>query len=692
MASIALTSLLYSQENRAIKIAIPPDEPLKTPLGDDLFLLACFTGHEAISRLFQFDLHLQSKQTDVDIASILGKAATVSLVLPDGSERYFNGIVSAMSHAGAGKAGDGSGLLGLMEYRASLVPWIWLLTRQSDCRIFQSLTVPEIITQIFAKPEYQTAARFDMRLHGEQAKREYCVQYRETDFNFVTRLMEEEGIWYFFEHSDDEHLLVITNYPSYSEDGPESSLQSYDDGAATNVISQWSVGAEIRPGKYTHRDYNFTTPSLDLTRSAESSTKSDYEIYDYPGEYDNFSRGTALANLRIEEEGTPAQVVSGSGSCYDFAPGMKFSLANHYRPSENGDYQLTSVSHSASQADASSTSSEDNNKPLKYSNRFECVPFATRFRPPRVTPEPVMRGSQTATVVGPSGEEIYTDKYGRVKVRFHWDRSTGAPEDTSCWIRVSQPSAGSGWGSVQIPRVGQEVIVDFLEGDPDQPIITGRVYNGDQMPPYPLPDKGMVSGMKSNSTKGGGGYNEISMDDTKSKEQITVHAQHDMGTTVEHDDTQTVKNNRAINVSGTHSETIAKDTSITVTQGNFKLDVQKGTHTHHVKGDVHETYDSNQETHVANNILIQSNNAKITVDAKTEIFLHCGQSFISLKQDGTIVISGQNIQIVGAQTVKAGVGNQNVVCDVQKVAISGAGINANAIGMHNISGAVVKIN
>ena len=303
-----------------------------------------------------------------------------------------------------------------------------------------------------------------------------------------------------------------------------------------------------------------------------------------------------------------------------------------------------------------------------------------------------MRGSQTAIVVGPDGEEIYTDKYGRVKVRFHWDRSSGPPEGTSCWIRVSQQWAGDGWGSITIPRVGQEVIVDFLEGDPDQPIITGRVYNGDRMPPFSLPDKGMVSGIKSNSTKGGGGYNEISMDDTKSKEHITIHAQYDMATTVEHDDAQTVHNDRSIKVDGKHNETIVKDTSITITEGAYKLDVQKNSHTHHVKGDVHETYDATQQTRVANDILVQSKNAKITVDAKTEIFLHCGQSFISLKQDGTIVISGQNIQILGAQTVKMGVGNQNVICDVQKVAISGAGINANAVGMHNISGAVVKIN
>jgi type VI secretion system secreted protein VgrG len=692
MPEIALESHIYSQEGRALRIELPPNDPITADNGGDLLLMAALSGYEAISRLFQLDLTLHSTETDIQLGSILGQPARITIGLQDESERYFNGIVSSFSQVGAIKATDGSGAITLTEYRATLVPWLWLLTRQSDCRIFQNLSVPEIIAQILAKPEYQDTAHFETRFHGDFPKREYCVQYRETDFNFVSRLMEEEGIWYFFEQTSDEHVLILANYSGCVEEVSSSSLFTYDEEATTNVISTWMVGEEIRPGKYTLRDFNFITPTVDLTRSAENSDNNRYEIYDYPGEFDNFNRGTALANLRNEEEETPAHVVSGSGSCHEFRPGLRFTLANHYRSSENDEYLITSVFHSASQKNSYVTSQAGPEEPFRYLNRFECVPFATLFRPPRVTPEPVMRGSQTAIVVGPQSEEIYTDKYGRVKVRFHWDRSSGPPEDTSCWIRVSQQTAGDGWGSINIPRVGQEVIVDFLEGDPDQPIITGRVYNGNQMPPFSLPDKGMVSGMKSNSTKGGGGYNEISLDDTKSKEQITIHAQYDMGATVQHDDTQTIHNDRTIQVDGKHTETIVKDTSITISQGPYKLDVQKGAHTHHVKGDVQETYDSNQVTQVANNILIQSNNAKISIDAKTEILLHCGQSFVSLKQDGTIVISGQNIQIVGAQTVKMGVGNQNVVCDVQKVAVSGAGINSNAVGMHNISGAVVKIN
>jgi type VI secretion system secreted protein VgrG len=284
--------------------------------------------------------------------------------------------------------------------------------------------------------------------------------------------------------------------------------------------------------------------------------------------------------------------------------------------------------------------------------------------------------------------------FSRIKVQVHWDRLGKKDDKSSCWIRVSQPWAGKGWGSVSIPRIGQEVIVDFLEGDPDEPIITGRVYNADLMPPYSLPGDKVVSGMKSNSSPGGGGYNEISCNDTKGKEGVTIHAQYDMSTTVEHDDTQrVVSGNRKIDVeTGTHTETIKGDTTITVTSGAYRLDVAANTHTHHVKGKVMETYDDEQETKVASNILVQSVNAIITVDAKKEIVLHCGESMMKLIDNGTIIISGKNIRITGLETTHIGVGNQNMVCDTAKVVTSGANITSNATGTHEIVGAPVKIN
>ncbi len=304
----------------------------------------------------------------------------------------------------------------------------------------------------------------------------------------------------------------------------------------------------------------------------------------------------------------------------------------------------------------------------------------------------MVQGPQTAIVVGPAGEEIFTDKYGRVKVQFHWDRYGKRDENSSCWVRVSHPWAGKGWGAVSIPRIGQEVVVDFLEGDPDQPLITGRVYNAEQMPPYGLPSGAVVSGIKTNSTKGGGGYNEMSMDDTKGKEKITIHAQYDMGTTVEHDDTQTVHNNRTIGVDGTHTETIKKDTTIKITEGNLVHDVEKGTAAYHVKGAVTENFDNTQTTTVKNAVEIWSTDATILVDAKTSIELHTGSSRMVMKSDGSIRIDGKNIEIIGTQEVKLGVGTQTVTLNNQEVASAGAGIKAAAIGVHEISGALVKIN
>jgi type VI secretion system secreted protein VgrG len=326
-----------------------------------------------------------------------------------------------------------------------------------------------------------------------------------------------------------------------------------------------------------------------------------------------------------------------------------------------------------------------------YSNHFSCMPRKVPYRPPRTTPRPTVQGPQTAVVVGRAGEEIYTDKYGRVKVQFHWDREGKQNENSSCWIRVSHPWAGKGWGAVAIPRIGQEVIVDFLEGDPDQPIITGRVYNAEQMPPYALPAGGVVSGLKTNSTKGGGGYNEMSMDDTKGKEKITIHGQYDMNTTVEHDDSQTVHNNRTITVDGTHTERIKKDTTITITEGNYQHDVQKGTAQYHVKGAVTEIYEDTQDTTVTKTITIDGK-ANILIQAVDEITLRVGAHFISINKNGQITISSDKIVATALTEAKMGVGNQNVIFDTLKVATSGAAINSSAKGMHEITGAVVKIN
>jgi len=452
---------------------------------------------------------------------------------------------------------------------------------------------------------------------------------------------------------------------------------------------------ELRPGKYALTDYNFETPSTSLAANIASTvhvgSNGKFEIYDYPGEYLKKPQGEQLVKLRMEEEEVPHVVASGASTCRAFLPGYYFALEGHPCRDMDTSYVLTEVQHVASVGD--SYSGVDSAAEESYTNHFSCMPREVPYRPPRITPRPIVQGPQTAVVVGKAGEEIWTDKYGRVKVQFHWDREGKRDENSSCWMRVSHPWAGKGWGSVSIPRIGQEVIVDFLEGDPDQPIITGRVYNAETMPPYALPAGGMVSGLKSNSTPGGGGHNEMSMNDTKGKEKITVHAQYDMDTTIQHDETHTVKTgNRTIKVeTGTHTETIKQNTSITITDGSYGHDVQKGTAQYHVKGAVTEIYEDTQDTTVTKTIKIDGK-ANILIQAADEIRLQVGGHFISITKDGQITISSDKIAATAKTEAKMGVGNQNVTFDTQQVATSGAAINSSAKGKHEITGAVVKIN
>jgi type VI secretion system secreted protein VgrG len=529
----------YTQADRLIGIS--------TPLGDDALLLRSFSGHEAISQLFRFDLDLLSEKPAISFDGIVGKQVTLNASLADGSERYWSGYISRFAQGGH----DGR----FTCYRAEMVPWLWFLTRTADCRIFQNKKAPDIILKIFQDLGFSD---FSLRLHGNFVERDYCVQYRETDFNFVSRLMEEEGIFYFFEHANGKHTLVLANDPAEHKPCPHQSTVRYELTAGgwqeDDVVLDCFAQQEFRTGAWAYSDYNFETPSTSLI--VQVAGKNPYEIYDYPGEYRKRADGDGLARIRLEEQRTPTFVVQGTSDCRAFTPGYKFDLIDHYRIDLNQSYVLTAVRHTASLGSSYGGSGGIGNSEPSYRNSFECIPATTTYRPPRITPQPAVQGCQSAVVVGPAGEEIYTDKYGRVKVQFHWDREGKMNESSSCWVRVSHPWAGKGWGSVTIPRIGQEVIVDFLEGNPDQPIIIGRVYNAQQMPPFGLPGGAVVSGFKSNSTKGGGGYNEISLNDTKGTELIQIHGQYDMDTKIEHDERVNVGNNR--------TETVGVDESITI--------------------------------------------------------------------------------------------------------------------------------
>jgi type VI secretion system secreted protein VgrG len=521
---------------------------IDTPLGEDAVLLRSLKGQEALSRLFTFDLDLVSEDPSINYNDIVGQSVTVRVALADGSLRYWNGWVSRFVQAGRDNK--------VAVYQATMVPWLWFLDQTADCRIFQDKTAPDIVKQIFQEYGYRD---FKLSLYGDFVKRDYCVQYRETDFNFVCRLMEEEGIFYFFEHENGKHTLVLGNDPAVHQPCPNQASARYEGSAGgwqdDDVILQWLQEQEVRPGTFTATDYNFETPSANMQSSVKGNGK--WEIYDFPGEYTKRGDGDKLVKVRLQEQQMPQSVAHGTSDCRAFGVGYKFKLTDHYRDDLNQEYVLTAVFHSARHSLGFTSGSADTSP--AYENTFECVPASTPIRPPRRTPVPVVQGCQTAVVVGPDGEEIFTDKYGRVKVQFHWDREGKKNENSSCWVRVSYPWAGKAWGGIQIPRIGQEVIVDFIEGDPDRPIVTGRVYNAGQMPPWDLPGKKMVSGYKSNSTKGGGGYNEISLDDTKGTELIQVHGQYDMDTKIEHDERRHVLNNRTKNIDVDESSTIGNN-------------------------------------------------------------------------------------------------------------------------------------
>jgi type VI secretion system secreted protein VgrG len=613
-----------TQTNRQIGI--------DTPLGEDVLLLRSFQGHEAVSRLFTFDLDLVSEDLSVNYDDMVGKAVTVRLGLSDGSLRYWNGFVSRFIQAGRDS--------NVAVYQATIVPWLWFLDQTTDCRIFQNKTAPEIIKQIFQENSYNDVL---LRLYGDFVKRDYCVQYRESDFNFVSRLMEEEGIFYFFEHEDGKHTLILGNDPAAHKECPKQPSARYEGTAGgwqdDDVILQWLQEQELRPSIYTTMDYNFETPSTSLLSSVNGKGK--WEVYDFPGEYAKRADGDKLVRVRLQEQQVSQSVARGMSDCRAFSVGYKFKLTDHYRDDLNQEYVLTSLRHSARHNVGYISGASDFAEPA-YENSFECIPAKTPLRPERRTPVPVVQGCQTAVIVGPGGEEIFTDQYGRVKVQFHWDREGKKNENSSCWVRVSYPWAGKGWGGIQVPRIGQEVIVDFLEGDPDRPLITGRTYNAGQMPPWSLPGKMMVSGYKSNSTKGGGGYNELSFDDTKGTELINIHAQYDQQKkvendervdivrdrtehvgrderiTIDHDRTEEVKHDEKIRIGNDKTEVVVQDRRLEVERDKSESVGRNKTVV--VRADHDETVDGSMSVSVKNNLseIVALNHAE-TVGLAMEI-------------------------------------------------------------------------
>jgi type VI secretion system secreted protein VgrG len=577
---------------------------------------------EAFSRMTEYTIVTLSDSPDLDPYSLLGKQLTVSIELPRGGRRHFNSHVTAFRQIGFTKH--------YTRYEIVAHPWLWFLSRARDCRIFQKKKIPEIIKEVFGK---YPIAQYEMRLSADYTEQEYCVQYRESDFQFVSRLMEQEGIYYFFTHSDGQHKLVMADHPAHDAFPGYKSLP-YLPGAGSDQelerVIDWACAYQVQSGTFVLDDYDYNKPRVELKQQSQEirpHSEAAHEVYDYPGKFDTPSKGENYVRIRQEEQQGRHLTFHGKSNAWGLATGYELSLTGHPRSDQNRTYLVTAIRWCLG---AIAEQMEGVIMP-NFELEFDCIDSKVQFRPQRLTPKPIVQGPQTAKVVGPAGEEIYTDEQARVKVHFHWDRHGKEDENSSVWLRVSYPSAGKGWGAVQVPRIGQEVIVDFLEGDPDRPIITGRVYNAVQAPPFAAP--GTVSGMKSQTHKGKG-HNAMTMDDTAGQEKIDIHAQYDMATTVLHDQNNHVKNNR--------SATVDVDDTLTVT----------GNRTSSIKGKQTETVDSGQEVTVkAGRTETISGGATSTVnDGFTGTVNGTCTQTINGKAEKTIT-SGETKTVTGGQTL-----------------------------------------
>jgi type VI secretion system secreted protein VgrG len=634
---------------------------INTPLGPDSLTVAGFSGNEKISEIYKYSINVISDDPEIDFDSLTGKHVSLSIALSDGGERFISGHIKRFTQTSVGED--------LHNYEMEIVPWLWFLTQRTNCRIFQQKTVPDIIKDVFEKAGFK--GKYEDRLSGSYSLREYCVQYRETDFDFVSRLMQDEGIFYFFKHENEKHTLVLCDSSDKLESiKPSDTLTyylSFEDAHIREGVNKFVFEQQVRSTKVILRDYDFQKPGTSL--ESKNETGSELELYDYPGKFLEKTDGDRYAKNRLEAQRSEVRVFSGISTSRRMTVGSKFQLSEHPREDYNDTYTIISVSQRGDMRTEEAT----------YLTEFECILSTTPFRPHRTIMKPTIPGLQTAVVVGPSGEEIWLDEYGRVKVQFHWDREGAHDEKSSCFIRVAEQWAGKNWGTVFNPRIGQEVIVQFEEGDPDRPVITGRLYNAEQMPPY---NTGTQNGIKSRSSKGGepDNCNEIRFEDKKDQEQFLIHAEKDYKLEVEHDEIHTVGNDRSSTITNNQTisvgkdektdikenrtETVGKSENVTITESrtleigkndkvkvgtdkseeigqNLKFSVGKS-------GDV--SFGENLKEQISKKGSL-SVGKEYVIDVGESFTLKCGDASITLKKDGTIEIKGKNISLQGSGMV-----------------------------------------
>jgi type VI secretion system secreted protein VgrG len=655
-----------TQDNRLMQIF--------TPLGKDFLLINKLTASEGLSELFSFEVELLHEEkeagyaaTAVNASSLLGQSVTVAIKQRDGTKRQFTGMVSRFS--------QGTRHTRFSFYYMTIVPHVWLLTQNYQSRIFQQKSVPDILREVFEGFEVA------WEIQGKFEPRNYCVQYRESDFDFASRLMEEEGIYYYFEHSGGKHKMIVANTPQSHRDCPGKSTVPFfvdvtriDDYLTS--INTWQTDYQLQTGKVTLWDHNFELPGSNLAADKPSmfnvGDNQKLEFYDYPGgysrKYDGISKdggeqaselqkifedNQRTAEIRMHSLDARHKIASGHSDCSALTAGYRFALARHPDKDANGKYVITSIVHQAEQTPAYISDEEVSES---YKNTFHCIAHGgvvPPFRPDRKTPKPVIYGTQTAVVVGPAGEEIFTDKYGRVKVQFNWDRQGKVDSNSSCWIRVAQSWASKRWGMMFIPRIGMEVVVHFLEGDPDQPIITGCVYNAETMPPYTLPDEKTKMTIKSNSSKGGDGFNELRFEDKKDEEQIFIHAEKNQDIRVKNDCKETISHDRHLIVENDQYEQVKKDKHLMV--GGDQNEAVDGSYSLKVGSNIQQKAGSKIAAQAGSEIHLKAG-TNVTIESGAALTLKVGGNFINISSGG-IFVSGTMVMLNSGGAAGSGSGS-----------------------------------
>ncbi|EIK55030.1 Rhs element Vgr protein [Stutzerimonas stutzeri TS44] len=597
-----------------------------------------FRGREAISQPYRFDLEMVSERPDLDLQALLHTPAFLAF---DPAGMGIHGLVHRIAQGESGKR--------LTRYRLTLVPQLAYLAHRTNQRIFQHMSVPQIVAQVLEEHGIQADAyRFQL---GPviYPPREYCVQYDESDLHFIQRLCEEEGIHYHFEHSTRGHVLVFgDDQTSFARLGqPTAYLQDNGMTADEPVIKRFAVRVATRTSRVGRRDYDFEQPRLlmEATHRGESAANAmpqpDLEDYDYPGHFTERARGKHLAQRALERHRHDYRLAEGNSDQPGLVSGHLLEISDHPRREWNDLWLLTEVLHEGKQPQVLEESVTSHVAPgdgfvQGYRNRFSATPWDIPFRPALHHPKPKVLGSQTAVVTGPAGEEIHCDEYGRVKVQFHWDRIGAADDKTSCWLRVSSSWAGDRYGRIAIPRVGMEVLVTFLEGDPDQPLVTGCLYHKEHQVPYGLPANKTRTVFKTLSSPGGGGYNELRIEDRKGAEQIYIHAQRDWDENIEHDQKIRVGHERHDTVEANSYSEFRAEEHQTVA-GDRQVEVKPDDHltiaqTQHIKLGTAQLTKAGREIHL-------KAGQKMVIEAGIELTLKAGGSFIKLDPGG-ITVSG----------------------------------------------------